>query len=134
MEEQTLNHPGAGTASPFMSFDDIYKSPKRPASSFEEFWERKRSTSSTSEHHPSELSPGKKSNYFSTSSTPRRKISLQARLSSLSLTKLPRLSSLRLSDLGESQEEESPSEQNHSVAKRMSRKFFQRFSSQKQEE
>jgi hypothetical protein len=103
MEEQLPSdiQPPVGSTSPFMSYEDMYQSVKRPESSFEEFWEQKRLTSSGSElgeelgriNNPKSPSLLKTPSFMTNS-----KMSLP-RLSSLS--KLPRLSSLRLSDLGE---------------------------------
>jgi len=48
-EDDITTIPAIAASSPFMSFDDMYNSGKRPGSSFEEFWEQKRSSSSGGE-------------------------------------------------------------------------------------
>lgn len=109
MEEDggSRQFPAVGSTSPFMSFEDIYKVPKRPASNFEEFWERKRSTSSYGESTRSESKP----RIYFTGASPvasaksfmngveRKRLSLSTRLSNLG--KLPRIASFRQSELSE---------------------------------
>jgi hypothetical protein len=85
-------------SSPFMSYEDVYTTnAPRPASSFEEFWERKRSSSSAEIHIEhfggnAQMRGGLKSprNGFLTAAPPR--LSNLARVSSLS--RVARLSSL----------------------------------------
>ena len=104
MEEQReRNTPDLeGSKSPFMAFEDVYEPEKRPASSVEEFWEQRRLSSSESETKTESRKSDLKSprSLKAPSFMTNTKISFP-RLSNLSSSRPAKLSSLRLSDLGE---------------------------------
>ena len=99
MDEQRVVQDDGET--PFLSYDDMYKTNKRAVSSHEQFWEQKTATSDEEEEEELEDSDkaggSSRKGFFATNNNNSK--ARVNRFSSLSM--LPRLSSLRLSDLSE---------------------------------